>query len=616
MKSNRNNKGFTLAEIVVTITILTIIIGVSIGGIYHYVGKSRINTDIANLSSMRETFAGIEEDEEFYDIIANAGFRNTRWDLVWDGETTDEARQAVNIKFHLTQDEELSASLNKGGLKSVKFMQTALDASTKNLIGTYINQYASHLFPDGLPKSQSGMTFMLSVYTKNDDSEDIYITLRGYLLNLQDGKLYYPDGVDLSEAIFEGNEEYAYHPNIQPTSETVASLPEDDSDKDMSTIKDDNSSDNKEEDKNGEDNNEDIISIIENLLPDFVDSYDHWYPEENDFYSSWFGSNYFDANSNEISGWTKDGTPVIRSDSVFRKSLKNQIKSYYENGDITEEQYNSYIDRINNNNYYIGSTSIDSVIEEEILDMNAKELLAFIDSIESKIVDYGSVSLHYSWKMTDKDKYSYSYTTYTKEYLDDNKCEIYGWDSDGNPYLLFGSIYNTLCNQLDDFYIDNKISRKQYRKYKDIISKINGSSYIATTANNKLSVIQSSDAAKQLMEDIDYYNDDNNAYDMYGIDDNEMEENYRDGFKYDKKENGKYYTKHGDEILGWYQTDSKWYKEYNDNPVVDLQEKVSEWEKSLKKFKQNDELSLEDSLKYTNILRDSKWERYFIILDN
>jgi len=49
------NKGFTLVELIVVIVILAILIGVTIGGIYVWVGKAHKNTDISNMTFIART---------------------------------------------------------------------------------------------------------------------------------------------------------------------------------------------------------------------------------------------------------------------------------------------------------------------------------------------------------------------------------------------------------------------------------------------------------------------------------------------------------------------------------------------------------------------------------
>lgn len=56
-KGKKDNKGFTLVELIVVIVILAILVGVTIGGVYGYVNKSRINTDINNASALSSTLS-------------------------------------------------------------------------------------------------------------------------------------------------------------------------------------------------------------------------------------------------------------------------------------------------------------------------------------------------------------------------------------------------------------------------------------------------------------------------------------------------------------------------------------------------------------------------------
>lgn len=57
LMAKKGNKGFTLVELIVVIVILAILVGVTIGGVYGYVNKSRINTDINNASAIASAMA-------------------------------------------------------------------------------------------------------------------------------------------------------------------------------------------------------------------------------------------------------------------------------------------------------------------------------------------------------------------------------------------------------------------------------------------------------------------------------------------------------------------------------------------------------------------------------
>ena len=63
-KVKKNNKGFSLVELIVVIVILAILIGVTIGGIYQYVNKSRTNTDVNNASSITSALSVLSTNKD------------------------------------------------------------------------------------------------------------------------------------------------------------------------------------------------------------------------------------------------------------------------------------------------------------------------------------------------------------------------------------------------------------------------------------------------------------------------------------------------------------------------------------------------------------------------
>ena len=126
---SKKDKGFTLVELIVVIVILAILIGVTIGGIYMYVGQSRENTDVNNASSITSVCGTANADQAVYDAIE-------------DGKT-------VVVKW-----------TDATAVDSI----TAHDSSTATTDGfkNGIINYVKKVLPDGLPKSQTGRGFTLT----------------------------------------------------------------------------------------------------------------------------------------------------------------------------------------------------------------------------------------------------------------------------------------------------------------------------------------------------------------------------------------------------------------------------------------------------------------------
>lgn len=79
-KIKNSNDGFSLVELIVVIVILAVLIGVTIGGIYQYVNKARINTDINNASTIESGLASIATDKEVFNQLDNGDVVLFGWD--------------------------------------------------------------------------------------------------------------------------------------------------------------------------------------------------------------------------------------------------------------------------------------------------------------------------------------------------------------------------------------------------------------------------------------------------------------------------------------------------------------------------------------------------------
>ena len=119
LKSQKNNKGFTLVELIVVIVILAILIGVTIGGIYMYVGRARKNTDINNASAMQKVLSTLATNEELYAYADTLKTTTT----VTNGETNFQGSKSIHIEWHDEQELRLKLKI------VVKKMQLLMDSA-------------------------------------------------------------------------------------------------------------------------------------------------------------------------------------------------------------------------------------------------------------------------------------------------------------------------------------------------------------------------------------------------------------------------------------------------------------------------------------------------------
>ena len=87
----KNNKGFTLVELVVVIVVLAILIGVTVSGIFHFVEKSHETADVDNASSLYTVLSQLENDDDFCNWSINTDKKEGKTVVVakWDSAKRD-----------------------------------------------------------------------------------------------------------------------------------------------------------------------------------------------------------------------------------------------------------------------------------------------------------------------------------------------------------------------------------------------------------------------------------------------------------------------------------------------------------------------------------------------
>ena len=141
-KVKKNNKGFSLVELIVVIVILAILIGVTIGGIYQYVNKSRVNTDINNASSITSALSVLSTNK---DLVGDA-FKDATYTLTWKDKCNINSISGVITKSD-TAKTAVTPEVTAG-----KTIDTAAIGKEMGKILTY-----------ELPKSQSDNEFTLEI---------------------------------------------------------------------------------------------------------------------------------------------------------------------------------------------------------------------------------------------------------------------------------------------------------------------------------------------------------------------------------------------------------------------------------------------------------------------
>ena len=135
--AKKDNKGFSLVELIIAVVILGIIAVVAIGGLYGNVTKSRQNTDVSNAQSIQSALSTLSADKDMYNWAK--GDAEVKVVYKWDTAKAD-ATAIAGAKSNGTD-----ATLGATG-------------STRT-----ISKAIAEICPDGLPAAKAGGHFTLTI---------------------------------------------------------------------------------------------------------------------------------------------------------------------------------------------------------------------------------------------------------------------------------------------------------------------------------------------------------------------------------------------------------------------------------------------------------------------
>lgn len=206
-KSQKENKGFTLVELIVVIVILAILIGVTIGGVYQYVNKARINTDIQNCEQLQDSLYAnwFQKDElvlhlkdkanvypkvitvlgiPYYYISISGYNENTNWQnfyassfLMNDTMNTDGTflqYGSFNYKHHFIEKQDFQGiisysyqedtTFNKDGSENWNSLPVKVKSGNKMFVAIKIDEYGTPSIHVGICATNTSIQTIANYY--------------------------------------------------------------------------------------------------------------------------------------------------------------------------------------------------------------------------------------------------------------------------------------------------------------------------------------------------------------------------------------------------------------------------------------------------------------------
>lgn len=120
-KFKKNNKGFSLVELIVVIAIMAVLMGVLAPTLIGNIEKSRESKDLQNLDSIRQAVVSAMATEGVYAAVVPASGATNTFGLSGNTLTGGSGTNVINEQFSsiITGDTAMTSSAGKGGTLSV-----------------------------------------------------------------------------------------------------------------------------------------------------------------------------------------------------------------------------------------------------------------------------------------------------------------------------------------------------------------------------------------------------------------------------------------------------------------------------------------------------------------
>lgn len=122
-KFKKNNKGFSLVELIVVIAIMAVLMGVLAPTLIGNIEKSRESKDLQNIDSIRQAVVNAMATEGVYAAVVPAsGAADNVFALSANTLTGGSGTDVINAQFSqiITADTAMTSSAGKGGTLQVK----------------------------------------------------------------------------------------------------------------------------------------------------------------------------------------------------------------------------------------------------------------------------------------------------------------------------------------------------------------------------------------------------------------------------------------------------------------------------------------------------------------